>query len=334
MAYPFAPVSGDAIGGAEQVLASLDAALVAAGHRSIVIAAAGSRVAGDLIAVPAPPGAIDEPARARTHAAVRRAVAAAPPADLVHLHGIDCAAYLPPPGPPALITLHLPPDWYPPAMFAPTRPRTWLHGVSTTQHARCPPSRHLLAPIGNGVPLRDLAQARHARRSFALVLGRICPEKGQHLALAAAHAAGVPLLLAGAVYPYPAHRAYAEAEVTPRLDGLRRWIGPAGFARKRRLLSAARCVLIPSLAAETSSLVAMEAAACGTPVIAFPNGALPEIVRDGITGFLVPDTATMAAAIRHAGEIDPAACRREAAARFDARDMAAAYLDRYQRLAA
>ncbi|NHV87620.1 glycosyltransferase, partial [Escherichia coli] len=84
----------------------------------------------------------------------------------------------------------------------------------------------------------------------------------------------VPLLVAGALYPYPAHVDYFEREVRPLLDATRRFVGPVGFARKRRLLSAARCLLVPSLAAETSSLVAREAAACGTPVVAFPSGAL------------------------------------------------------------
>ena len=119
----------------------------------------------------------------------------------------------------------------------------------------------------------------------------------------------------------------------PRLDRRRRYLGPVGFIRKRRLLAAARCLLVPSLVAETSSLVAMEAAACGTPVIAFRSGALPEVVEDGRTGFLVDDVDGMAEAIRRVDRIDPAACREAARRRFSNRRMAAAYLDRYQMLA-
>jgi glycosyltransferase involved in cell wall biosynthesis len=190
-----------------------------------------------------------------------------------------------------------------------------------------------LEPIENGVPVDALA-ARHAKRRFALVLGRICPEKGIHLAIEAAKRADMPLLIAGEVFPYDAHRRYFTEEIAPRLDGERRFIGPVGFVRKRRLLTAARCLLVPSLAEETSSLVAREAAACGTPVIAFPNGALGETVEHGRTGWLVPDASAMAAAIEAAGAIDPNLCRSVARERFSLESMVAAYMDVYERLAA
>jgi glycosyltransferase involved in cell wall biosynthesis len=167
-----------------------------------------------------------------------------------------------------------------------------------------------------------------------LMLGRICPEKGQHLGLQAAHAAGVPALLAGDVFPYPEHQAYFADRVRPMLDAKRHYLGPVGFARKRHLLASAVCLLVPSLAAETSSLVAMEALACGTPVIAFRSGALPETVEDGRTGLLVDGVDAMAAAIGRIGMIDRAECRRRAMERFPVRRMTDAYLALYRRLAA
>ena len=230
------------------------------------------------------------------------------------------------------MTLHLPPQWYPPELFRSFRPRTWLNPVSGAQAARCPPSPLLLPAIRNGVPVEEL-QARHARRGFALCLGRICPEKGQHLAIEAARRAGVPLLLAGEVFDYPEHRRYWREEILPRLGEGVRWLGRAGFARKRRLISAARCVLIPSLAEETSSLVAMEAAACGTPVVAFRRGALPETVEHGRTGFVVDDADGMRDAIPRTAAIEPDVCRETARRRFSLEQMNAAYLDLYGRLA-
>ena len=246
------------------------------------------------------------------------------------MHGLDFERTLPAASPPTLATLHLPPDWY---GALPSRPGLWLNCVSEAQHRACKPHPALLPPIANAVAVDRLAGARHARRGFALTLGRVCPEKGQHLALQAAHAADVPLIVAGAAFPYPAHLAYLDAQVRPLLDRRRRFVGPLGFARKRRYLAAARCLLVPSLAAETSSLVAMEALACGTPVIAFPVGALPDIVEHGRTGFLVRDAAEMAAAIGRVSSIDAQACREAARTRFDLACMTDAYLARYRALA-
>jgi glycosyltransferase involved in cell wall biosynthesis len=230
------------------------------------------------------------------------------------------------------VTIHLPPSWYPAAALAPHRADTWLHGVSAHQHRAFPRAPWVLPPIENGVPTGRLV-ASHAERGFVLCLGRICPEKGLHIALDAARRAGRTLLLAGEVFPYPEHERYFREEIAPRLDRRRRFIGPVGFARKRRLLTAARCLLLPSLAPETSSLVAMEALACGTPVIAFPAGALPEIVEHGRTGFLIENEEEMATAIEEAGELDPEVCRARARERFDVGPMAARYLRRYRALA-
>src|SRR5205823_2917269 len=105
--------------------------------------------------------------------------------------------------------------------------------------------------IDNGVDI-DRLSIDLRKRDFALALGRICPEKGLHFALGAAHEAQVPLLLAGEVYRYEAHEQHFRSEIQPRLDRYRRFVGPAGFRQKRRLMTQARCLLIPSLVAETS----------------------------------------------------------------------------------
>ena len=333
--YPFAPVSADPVGGAEQVLARIDQALVAAGHVSLVIAPEGSTVAGELLAVSAVTGEIVDGERARIHAAVRERIAwaiASRPVDVVHMHGIDFADYLPPPGPPVVVTLHMPLDWYPPAALAPGRPDIFLHPVSASQAGTAPPGARLSEPIENGV---RIPQVRARRRGFAVVLGRICPEKGQDDALDAAARARVPLLVAGSVFPYPDHQRFLRDRVLPRLDRTRRWIGPVAGFSKDRLMAQACCVLVPSRARETSSLVAMEALAAGTPVVAYRTGALPDIVEHGRTGLLVEigDIDGLARAMPAAGLIDPETCRQTARARFSVERMTDAYLARYAGLA-
>jgi glycosyltransferase involved in cell wall biosynthesis len=230
------------------------------------------------------------------------------------------------------VTLHLPLAWYPSEVFRPQRPQTYLHCVSAAQRHIYPPGAWLLPDIENGVPIEAFS-APHAKRRFALMLGRICPEKGFHLGLDATARARIPALLAGEVFRYEAHERYFQQEILPRLDGPRRFIGPVGVARKRRLLAAARCLLVPSLAPETSSLVAMEALACGTPVVAFPSGALPDIVEHGKTGLLVRDEREMADAIEAAGHLSPDVCRETARRRFALDRMLQRYFAVYRALA-
>jgi glycosyltransferase involved in cell wall biosynthesis len=335
VSYALAAVGPDAVGGAEQVLSCLDAALVCRGHSSLVVAPEGSTTAGTLFATALDAGEITDEVPPRAWARHRDAIAralASYPVDLVHMHGMDFPHYLPPPGRPVLVTLHLPPDCYPADVFGDARPDVRLHCVSASQRRNCPSGAcELLPDVPNGVPSGALTE-RQAKSSFALVLGRVCPEKGFHLALDAARLANVALLIGGRVYAYPEHERYFREEIAPRLDEKRRFLGPLGIVRKYGLLSAARCLLIPSLAAETSSLVAMEALACGTPVVAFPAGALPEIVEHGRTGFLVHDAQEMAEAISACDMLDPEVCRATARARFSEEAMIQRYFALYARV--
>jgi glycosyltransferase involved in cell wall biosynthesis len=332
VAYPFAPVGPDAVGGAEQILSALDRALVHAGHHSIVVACEGSSVDGTFVPVPVTPGPLDAERMTAGRARHRRAIEQALrryPVDIVHCHGVDFHAYLPLPGVPVLATLHLPAHWYPTGALYPERPDTWLQCVSRSQHETCADNPRLLPPIENGVPVQALGGGRSKGR-FALMLSRICPEKGIHIALDAAKLADASLVIAGTVFPYGEHERYFADEVRPRLDAARRFVGPVGFARKRWLLTSARCLLVPSLVPETSSLVAREALAAGTPVIAFRQGALADTVEHGRTGFLVASEDEMADAIRNARTIDPVACREVARERFSLERMVRQYLAAYE----
>ncbi len=338
VAYPLATVGPDAVGGAEQVVSLLDEGLVRRGHRSIVIAQEGSFCQGTLIATPAIPEgrALDAAARERAWEAQRRAITEACrryPVDLIHFHGVDFHHYLPDSGPPALVTLHLPPASYGEGALRPRRPDVFFHGVSGSQQRGFAPDLYLLHHIENGVALERRRFSAH-KRGFCLALGRICPEKGYSRALLAASRARTPLLLAGRVFAYEDHVRHFREVLKPLLtDPSRaRFLGPVSGGRKRRLLAAARCVLIPSRCEETSSLVAMEALASGTPVIAFRVGALPEIVEHGLTGFLVDDVEGMSEAILDVSRIDPHACRRAAELRFSADRAVTGYLEAFDRV--
>jgi len=333
VASPYVPVGPGSVGGAEQIVHHIDTALVASGNRSLVVASAASHIAGTLIATP-PATLADAEANARVWTIHRATVARAcseHDIDLVHIHGVEFHRYLPPPGVPVLVTLHMPADWYPADEISHPRPGMWFACVSTSQAAGFPACPAMLAPIANGIDIATFG-GPHARRRFALYLGRISPEKGVHLAIEAARLADCPLLLAGEVFAGQQAQAYFREEIEPLLDHRRRFIGPLGASRKRRFLAAARCLLVPSQFAETGSLVTMEALASGTPVIAFSRGVLPSFVSHGRTGFLVEGVDEMAAAIARCGEIDAQACRREAEQRFSGRAMTGRYLALYNSL--
>jgi glycosyltransferase involved in cell wall biosynthesis len=336
VAFPLVPVSADTVGGAEQIVAALDREIEKAGHESLVLAAAGSVTRGRLIPSPAWDGQIDEAVRrqaAREHALLISETLRRFDVDVVHLHGLDFLEYLPREDVPCVATLHLPPEWYPPEVFEITRPNTVLTCVSKDQRRRCPCSLPPIFTISHGIISHDIdveAFSGHARRNYALILGRICPEKGFHYAIEAAEISRVSLVIGGKVYPYADHQNYFERRIAPRLSDRIRFIGPIGLRDKLRLLSGARCVLIPSTVAETSSLVAMEALSSGTPVIAFRSGALPEIVDTGRTGFLVNNAGEMAEAIHSADNIDPDHCRRAARLRFSVDRMTGDYLRLYR----
>jgi glycosyltransferase involved in cell wall biosynthesis len=167
---------------------------------------------------------------------------------------------------------------------------------------------------------------------YLLWIGRMTPEKGPHRAIAAARAVDVPLVLAGVIQP--GQQAFFDREVAPHIDGERvRFVGEVGGSAKRSLFARARGLLMPIRWDEPFGMVMVEALACGTPVIAFPEGAVRELVIDGKTGFLVDDEREMAAAIGLLPRIAARDCRAWVSQHCDVEVVAAAYERTYRSVA-
>lgn len=333
VSYPFARVSEETAGGAEQILRLLDETIVAAGMNSIVFAPLGSKCRGHLVPFPAAPGDLDEAAQTNTRKQYKKRLERLFerfPIDVVHFHGVDFGEYISASPVPNVVTLHLPATEYSIDTLH-NAANSHLVCVSDTQQKSFPPGC-VDTVIRNGVSV-DRFSPQVRRGDYVLALGRICPEKGFHLALDAASRAGFRCILAGRAYPYRSHMAYFEERIIPRLCKPHEFMGLVADERKAALLAGARCVLIPSLIPETSCLVAMEALASGTPVVAFDRGALREVIDHGNTGFLVNSVEEMASAIENIDQIDVCQCRTAVEKRFSARAMARQYLDLYRHVA-
>jgi glycosyltransferase involved in cell wall biosynthesis len=332
VSYSLAHVSRKTAGGAEQVLATLDEALVRSGHRSLVLAPAGSQCNGLLIPAQIPRGVLDGNAKHEARRIFKHVLDRAlneHAVDLVHMHGIDFHDYLPDCKVPVVVSLHLPLSWYSSNALSRVGSDVNLVCVSESQLQTAPRHLRIRAVIRNGIGLLQFRPAK-IKSDYALVISRICPEKGLHLAIDAAERAGVKLIIAGSVFDYSEHRDYFDSMIRPRLNKRIRFVGLVGGARKANLLAGARCLLVPSLAPETSSLVAMEAMASGTAVVAFPSGALREVVAHRRTGFLVNDAEEMSDAIPKCDSIAPEVCRKEAELKFSSVRMFSEYLDLYR----
>jgi glycosyltransferase involved in cell wall biosynthesis len=168
---------------------------------------------------------------------------------------------------------------------------------------------------------------------YALFLGRMTPEKGVHTAVEVARAAGVPLRIAAKMRE-EAEQAYFAARVKPLLGGEVEYLGEVGNDDKLDLLAGALCLLNPIAWPEPFGMVMVEALACGTPVVATPCGAAPEIVDQGVTGFLAPDTAGLAAAVARVGGLDRHACRRSVQQRFSMARLAEDHVALYEQVLA
>jgi glycosyltransferase involved in cell wall biosynthesis len=177
--------------------------------------------------------------------------------------------------------------------------------------------------VYNGIPVAEYPYREH-KEDYVLFLGRMCPEKGVHLAIDAARKAGVTIVVAAKCTEL-AEQEYFAAEVGPRLGRGVEWIGPVGGDEKKDLLARARCLVNPIQWREPFGIVMVEALACGTPVVATRFGSVPEVVAHGVTGWIVDHPAALPEAIHRTRQLSPVDCRRRAESMFDTGRMVEGY---------
>ncbi len=185
------------------------------------------------------------------------------------------------------------------------------------------PDLNYVATVYNGVDL-DQFTFEPRKEDYLLFAGRLSPEKGPAEAVRIAKQAGMPLRMAGMVEPK--YRDYYDNEVAPHIDGEQvQYLGLLSQKDLAVQYRHAKAVLFPIRWCEPCSMVGIETQACGTPIIGTRYGYLPELIRDGETGFLVDSVEEAAAAVIKLDRIDPAACRRNVEQRFSKAAMAAGY---------
>lgn len=204
--------------------------------------------------------------------------------------------------------------------------------ISISDAQRAPmPWASWMATVHHGLPENLLARGSGSGGYLAF-LGRVSPEKGLDRAIAIARAADMKLRIAAKIDAADAE--YFETCIKPQLDSPNvEFIGEIGEGEKQEFLGRAAALVFPISWPEPFGLVMIEAMACGTPVIAFPYGAVPEIVKDGISGFLVPDVEAAVRAVERIPTISRHSCRAYFEERFSARRMCQAYLQVYERVA-
>lgn len=335
LAPPWITVPPPGYGGVEWVVSALTEALVRRGHMVTLFCAPGSVSSAEVVPVldTAHPDEIerslyeaDHVARAFDEIELR---VGADAFDVVHDHcGFTALAMADRLGAPVVHTLHGQFTAGTAAFYRRHGHKAALVGISDAQLASAPQGVSAACAIPNPIDV-GAWPLREDKDDYLLWIGRMTADKGPHRAIAAARAADVPLVMAGVVQP--GQEAFFDAHVAPHLDGDRvRFVGEVGGGVKHALFAGAMGLLMPIRWEEPFGMVIVEALACGTPVIAFREGAACELVVDGTTGFLVDDEEEMAAAVERLALIDARACRAWVAEHCDVDVVAAAYEAAYR----
>ena len=331
IAPPWFAVPPERYGGIEWVVALLADGLADRGHETTLYASGGSVTRANLVTVfEEPPGAqfIGDPWYDTVHAVT--AYSAASAYDLVHDHsglvGPAIGGFV---DVPVVHTLHGPFTDKAKHLYQLLSGRVWFVAISQAQRSFCPDLSYV-GTVHNGIDVSRYP-FRADKEDFLLFLGRINREKGPELAVEVAHRTGRKLVIAGKKAE-DFEKVYWDEVVAPRLDGSEEILGEITVDEKADLLARAAAVLFPIQWPEPFGLVMTEAMATGTPVIAFANGAAPEVIVHGKTGFLVDTLDEMCEAVERVGEIRPEDCRAHVEAHFSADVMVEGYLRCFERV--
>lgn len=333
VAPPWYPLPPRGYGGTELVVHLLHTELRALGHEVVVFGAAGSatgvtqladeRWSRDL-------GGGNEAARLATYLARVYDRLSGERFDVIHDHssldGLLLALHSGV-APVVVHTLHGELSEPYCAFYREVEERVLLCAISASQAATAPAVR-VAAIVPNAVETPSVALTR-SRERYLVEVARITPDKGQHLAIQAARRAGRKLILAGKVERTGEGERYFEDEIEPHLGRAVEYYPNVHGAEKSRLISRAAAGIFPLQWPEPFGLAMAECMVVGTPILALRTGSAPELIEEGVTGFLADDVDGLVAAAARLEQIDPARCAEVARARFSPRLMAERYLRVY-----
>lgn len=329
IAPPFIPVPPRAYGGTELFIGHLADELIDRGHDVILYANGESCARCDVRWVYREaywplPDAHAGTLRDLHHTAWAIQDAASERVDVIHVNDAFAVAFLRFIDTPAVYTLHHPHEPLLSSFYA-HHPDVTYVAISHAQRRRERMPR--LRTIHHGIRLADYP-FMDGPRTYLSFLGRLAPMKGAHRAIEVAQRTGIPLKIAGEIQPM--FHDYWEQAIAPHLDGrLIEYVGEATPGNKAELLGHSIALLFPIDWEEPFGLVMVEAMACGTPVIALPGGAVEEVVRDGVSGWVCRNVAEMAERAVN-GRIDAARCRDHVARYFSVERMGREYEQLYE----
>ena len=331
ISHPYPP-SG--YGPWERVAHDLTEQLVAMGHDVTLFAAAGSATSARLIETvmaPLDSSGADPRLEEERHLSIAMEASRNGTFDVIHSHlHVHALVFSRLIGTPIVTTLHG--VAWDPATHPLLLQYSEMPFVSLSQSERAfLPELNYVATVPNGIRTSEIPVGG-GEGGYLVFVGRMAPEKAPDLAIETARSAGIPLHLAGIVEDR--HRDFFETKVLAACSREVEYVGPLDRDDLWRLLGGARAMVMPLRWHEPFGLVAVESLASGTPVIAWRMGALPEVIEDGISGYLVDDVGEAVDSVELIDSLDRAVCRTTAEARFSDVVMAANYSEVYRRLSA